>query len=486
MPALEQLVRDYTEPIKDPVWNNILLSPALLKVVALPAFQKLNGIRQLGPTYLVYPGATHTRLSHSLGVFHLARRLTLHLLSPAMLRLVALPAFQKLNGIRQLGPTYLVYPGATHTRLSHSLGVFHLARRLALNLLSRERGPGGMPGAAGEPEAVRAFLCAALLHDLGHYPFAHSLKDLEVASHESLTAERVLDPQIAGVLRREVGADPEMVAAIVDAGREGPGGEALSFYRRLLSGVLDPDKLDYLNRDAYFCGVPHGVQDVDFALAELRALPGGLGVTRKGLTAVESILFSKYLMYRSVYWHKTVRIATAMIKKAVLLALEAGELRPAELYGLDDQEFFALAANRERFAPLQLAGRVARRRLFKQVASRPFDPNDPAVARLDGLRARLAAEEAIARAASRELGRTVPAHHVIVDVPEPISFEIDLPVLDFGESRPFADSDSVFTESTVQGFGRSLRRVSLIAEADEELTAAIVRLGGARLLESAT
>jgi HD superfamily phosphohydrolase len=428
MGALDHLIRDYAEPVKDPLWNNILLSPALL-------------------------------------------------------RLIALPAFQKLNGIRQLGPTYLVYPGATHTRLSHSLGVFHLARRLMLNLLAHAEAPGRMPEAAREPEAVRAFLCAALLHDLGHYPFAHSLKELQVASHESLTAARVLEPDFSGVLRREVGADPELVAAIVDARRAGPGGEALAFYRRLLSGVLDPDKLDYLNRDAYFCGVPHGVQDVDFALAELRALPAGLGVTRKGLTAVESILFSKYLMYRSVYWHKTVRIATAMIKKAVLLALEAGALQSAQLYGLDDQEFFALAS-RSAFPPLQLAGRVARRQLFKQVASRPLDPADPADASLAGLPARLAAEQAIAREASRELGRPVPAWNIIIDVPEPISFEIDLPVLDAGESRPFADADSVFTEATVRGFGRSLRRASLIAEADAELAAALERLGGSRLLRA--
>jgi len=446
MGALDHLIRDYTEPIKDPVWNNILLSPALLRVVALPAFQKLNGVRQLGPTYLVYPGATHTRLSHS-------------------------------------------------------LGVFHLARRLALHLLAQE--PGGMPASAREPEAVRAFLCAALLHDLGHYPFAHSLKDLKVASHESLTAEGLLREEVSGVLRREAGVDPELVAAIVDSHRPGPGAEALAFYRRLLSGVLDPDKLDYLNRDAYFCGVPHGVQDVDFALAELRALPAGLGVTRKGLTAVESILFSKYLMYRSVYWHKTVRIATAMIKKAVLLALEAGALRPGELYGLDDQEFFALAA-RNSFPPLELAGRVARRRLFKQMASRPLDPAHPLHARLTGLPARLAAEQAIAREASRILGRPVPAWSIIIDIPEPISFEIDLPVLESEEGRgtgprserpgdlssrssrvrPFAEAESVFTEATVRGFGSALRRVSLIAEADPELAAALERLGGGRLLET--
>jgi HD superfamily phosphohydrolase len=233
------------------------------------------------------------------------------------------------------------------------------------------------------------------------------------------------------------------------------------------------------------------VQDVDFALAELRALPSGLGVTRKGLTAVESILFSKYLMYRSVYWHKTVRIATAMIKKAVLLALEAGALRPADLYGLDDQEFFALAEGSS-FPPMELAGRVARRQLFKRVASRPLDPEDPAPASLASLPARLAAEQAIAGEASRVLGRAVPAWHIIIDIPEPISFEIDLPVLETGSdpglqqpgprSRPFVEADSVFTEATVRGFERSLRRVSLIAEADPELGAALERLGGSRLL----
>ena len=201
-------------------------------------------------------------------------------------------------------------------------------------------------------------------------------------------------------------------------------------------------------------------------------------MTRKGLTAVESILFSKYLMYRSVYWHKTVRIATAMIKKAVLLALEEGALRPEELYGLDDQEFFALAA-RSPFPPLELAGtggaaascssRWPAGRWRRTTRRGPAWP--PCAARL-------AAEQAIAREASRELGRPVPAWHIIIDIPEPISFEIDLPVLDAGGSRPFAEAGSVFTEGAVRGFARSLRRVSLIAEADPELAAALERLGG--------
>jgi HD superfamily phosphohydrolase len=423
--ARDHLSRDFTEPVRDPVWRNIGFSPGLL-------------------------------------------------------RLVALPAFQKLNGIKQLGPTYLVYPGATHTRLSHSLGVFHLARRLLAQLLAHCEPAERIPAPALEPEAVQAYLCAALLHDLGHYPFAHSLKDLRVASHESLTAEQVLDGELAGALRREAGADPELVAAIVDPQRAGSGG-AVGFYRRLLSGVLDPDKLDYLNRDAYFCGVPYGIQDVDFALAELRAQPEGLAVTQKGLTAVESILFSKYLMYRSVYWHKTVRIATSMIKKAVALAMEAGELEPRELYGLDDRQFFALAERRS-FPPLQLLQRVARRQLYKQVASFPFNPADPGAAALERLPERLERERVIAREVTRSVGRTIEPQEVLIDIPEPISFEIDLPVLDPAGSRPFSSSDSVFSAGVVQGFARSLRRVTLIAEADPRLAAALNGLGPMSLL----
>jgi len=128
---------------------------------------------------------------------------------------------------------------------------------------------------------------------------------------------------------------------------------------------------------------------------------------------------------------------------------------------------------------------VARRRLCQQMASRPLGPDDPACARLAALPARLAAEQAIAREASLLLGRPVPSWHIIIDIPEPISFEIDLPVLDGGDSRPFAEAASVFTAETVRGCGRSLRRVALIAAADPPLAAALERMGGARLLECA-
>ena len=418
------LIRDYTEPVKDPVWRNIPLSRGLLKIASHKAFQKLNWIKQLGPTYLVYPGATHTRLSHSLGVFHLSRRMMLHLFT------VGTPPVRKLS-----------------------------------------------------LEGAKAFLCAALLHDLGHYPYAHSLKDLELRSHESLTAERILQADLSKLIKEELGTDPELVAAIVDPRLSYNGAGGVSFFRNLLSGVLDPDKLDYLNRDAYFCGVPHGTQDVDFVLAEIRPYSDGMAVTEKGLSAVESILFSKYLMYKTVYWHKTVRIATAMIKKAVLLALRENVLQQQDLYWLDDHEFSALT-EKHAFPPFDLIRRVTERRLFKLVASVPFDAKNSVHLHLQDVHNRLGFEEDLGREVEKLLRRKLPLESLIIDVPEPINFEVHLPVLqaDTGTIIPYDRSRSVFNRDSVRAFVDSLRTISLFAEGREDLIDALAKIGAKGVL----
>ena len=423
------LVRDYTEPVKDPVWRNIPLSRGLLKIASHEAFQKLNWIKQLGPTYLVYPGATHTRLNHSLGVFHLSRRMMLHLFTA------------DTSMLESTSPDYTP------------------ARDLSL-------------------EGTKAFLCAALLHDLGHFPYAHSLKDLELRSHESLTAERILQKDLSKLIKEEVGTDPELVAAIVDPALSYNGAGGVSFFRNLLSGVLDPDKLDYLNRDAYFCGVPHGTQDVDFVLAEIRPHSDGMAVTEKGLSAVESILFSKYLMYKTVYWHKTVRIATAMIKKAVLLALKEKVLREQDLYWLDDHEFSSLT-EKHAFPPLHLIRRVTERRLFKLVASIPFDSKNSVHLHLQDVHNRLGFEEDLGGEVEKLLRRKLPSESLIIDVPEPINFEVHLLVLqaDTGAVIPYERSRSVFNRDSVRAFVNSLRTISLFAEGQEDLIDALGKIG---------
>jgi HD superfamily phosphohydrolase len=419
---LDHLENDYTEPVRDPVWTHISLSRALLRVVEQEQFQKLDRIRQLGPAALVYPGATHTRRSHSLGVFHIARRM-----------------------------------------------ITTLVRRNTEVDITRE--------------GVTAFLCAALLHDIGHYPYAHSLKDLGVEAHEALGARQVLS-DFASVIRGSLGVEPQVVAAIIDRGMTYGGGQNVSFFRRILSGVLDPDKLDYLNRDAYFCGVPYGIQDVDFILEEISPhAENGVAVSPKGISALENILFSKYLMYKTVYWHKTVRIATAMIKKGVAAALADGLIGRADLYGLDDEEFAA------RFRPevcpsFSLLEDTRHRRLHKQVLRIPFQDGNPVHERLQDVGARLALEKEIADEASAAVGRTVTPESIVVDVPERISFELHIPVRDpaqaDGEDTRAGDASYIFGRMGHEDFPRSLRCISLCARREDDLLEALARMDAGR------
>ncbi len=375
------------------------------------------------------------------------------LLSPGLARLASSPALAALDGILQLGPAHLVYPGATHTRRAHSIGVCHAARRLVLALGEKDMID------FVSAEGVSAFLAAALCHDLGHFPFAHSLKELPLADHEKLTGRILAESGIAPFLKA-AGADPQMTAAIVDEDLPDRGSREIRFFRGLLSGVLDPDKLDYLNRDAFFCGVPYGIQDSDYILRRV-IIDGAdrLGVDGRGIMSIEGVLFSKYLMYRSVYWHKSVRAATAMIKKALVLALAQGALTGPELYGLDDAGFFRLLSSRD-FEAFSLARDVAQGRLFQPILDIPFEPGRPLHASLLDLGRRCLAEREIAGILTRN-GLACDELDIVIDIPEAVSFESDMPVLDDAgrASRPFTQSATVFSPDVIAGFAKSLRRL---------------------------
>lgn len=378
-------------------------------------------------------------------------------LTGALTELLSSPAFQKLTRIRQLGPAAAVYPGATHTRAAHSIGVYHLARRLLRSLL--ERGADAWTSGTG----VKSFLVAALLHDLGHFPYAHSLKELPLEDHEALTGKLILSEALKPLVAK-TGADPQLCAAIVD--RSHPAGDDVEviFFRQLLSGVLDPDKLDYLNRDARNCGVPYGAQDVDFTFSRLFPHPDrGVEIDSRGTQSVEAVLFAKYLMYRSVYWHRTVRVATAMVKKAVITGLEAGAIRGGELYGLDDEGLFSLLASRSNPA-FALAGWVREARFFELIHELPFDPAQKAHLELEKLETRGKKEQALADGLSPIAGRAILPHELIIDLPEPVSFETGLFVRD--ENCPFSRSSTVFRPEVVSSFTRSLRIIRVCAPKD--------------------
>jgi len=277
---------------------------------------------------------------------------------PTALRIIDAPEFQRLRYIRQLGLAYLVYPGANHTRFDHALGVYHLAR-WALALL----------GERGELRDVDPTDCtlvpfAGLLHDIGHYPFSHALEELDEGRvpghHEALAARFLASPPIREALEALAPDGPARVEALIRARSDSP-------LQGLVSGSLDLDKIEYLRRDARFTGVPYGEVDVDrllHALTLVRDPHTGrlqIGIHEKGLSALESLLFAKYQMFRNVYWHHAVRAATALYKRLVQDAVDGGVIRPDELVGQSDERLLAMLEVRAATMDAPAARRVAER-----------------------------------------------------------------------------------------------------------------------------
>lgn len=241
-------------------------------------------------------------------------------LDPLALALLDTPVVQRLRYVRQLGLAFLVYPGATHTRFEHALGAYHLTG-VALRLLDER---GALTGVSQrDQQIVRA---AALLHDVGHYPFSHALEEIGVTHHEEVARPLIMQGPVADALVHALGANaPADVFALITGRSDNP-------LQGLISGSIDLDKVEYLKRDAAMCGVPYGEIDVDRLLNSLVLVPhpvhgtATVGVHEKGLSALESLLFAKYQMYRNVYWHHAVRSATAMYKRLVAVAIEANAL----------------------------------------------------------------------------------------------------------------------------------------------------------------
>jgi len=278
------------------------------------------------------------------------------------LDLVDTDVFQRLRYVRQLGWTYLVYPGATHSRFEHALGTHHLSRR-TLALLCET----GDAASIGEDEQaiVRS---AALLHDVGHYPFSHALEEIGALHHEEVARPLITQGSVASLLTSRLGDDaPERVFALI-------AGRSASPMQGLISGSLDLDKIEYLKRDAFMCGVPYGEIDVDRLTNSMVLVDDpktgrrAIGVREKALSALESLLFAKYQMYRNVYWHHAVRSATAMYKRLVEDAVQAGVVDVQSLSRYTDE---GLMHRLESAWPTPLLVALRERKLYKRAAEWP-------------------------------------------------------------------------------------------------------------------
>jgi HD superfamily phosphohydrolase len=278
------------------------------------------------------------------------------------LNLVDTEVFQRLRYVRQLGWTYLVYPGATHTRFEHALGTHHLSRRTLALLCEAE-------DAASISEEEQAIVrSAALLHDVGHYPFSHALEEIGALHHEAVARPLITEGSVASILAERLGKDaPARVFELIR-------GQSESALQGLISGSLDLDKIEYLKRDAFMCGVPYGEIDVDRLTNSLVLVDDpatgrrAIGVREKALSALESLLFAKYQMYRNVYWHHAVRSATAMYKRLVEDALQAGVVSVESLARYTDE---GLMHRLESAWPTQLLVSLKERKLYKRAAEWP-------------------------------------------------------------------------------------------------------------------
>src|SRR4029079_16154404 len=271
------------------------------------------------------------------------------------------PAMQRLRYVRQVGHAFLVYPGATHTRFEHALGAYHLTKRALASLEER-----GELARVDEGECVAVRL-AALLHDIGHYPFSHALEEAGFPHHEALGVAKLAQGELGDSLRRIGG--PDLAGAIGALIR----GTSDSPLQGLISGSLDLDKIDYLSRDARMCGVPYGTVDVDRLLSTLTLVVTEqgrfeVGVQEKGVSALESLLFAKYQMYRNVYWHHAVRSATYMFKRAVRGAVRRGSVTVEHIAQATDDGLMELIVERDRN---ELAAAIRARRLHKRALDLP-------------------------------------------------------------------------------------------------------------------
>ena len=333
------------------------------------------------------------------------------------LSLVDTEVFQRLRYVRQLGWTYLVYPGATHSRFEHALGTHHLSRRTLALLCEAE-------DAASISENEQAIVrCAALLHDVGHYPFSHALEEIGALHHEAVARPLITEGSVASLLAERLGQDaPGRVFDLIR-------GHSESALQGLISGSLDLDKIEYLKRDAFMCGVPYGEIDVDRLTNSLVLVDDpdtgrpAIGVQEKALSALESLLFAKYQMYRNVYWHHAVRSATAMYKRLVEDALHAGVVDGQSLSRYTDE---GLMHRLESARPMPLLAALKERRLYKRAAEWPAAELD--VDKVEWIatdRARVAAKE---NELAKELGLT--PGELLLDYPTKTEMlGLDIPVL---------------------------------------------------------
>jgi HD superfamily phosphohydrolase len=327
------------------------------------------------------------------------------------LDLIEAPEIQRLYNIKQLGFAHLVFPGAHHTRLEHSLGAYHLASKVA-EFLDFEK---------DEKEIIKI---AAFLHDIGHGPFSHTLESLLRQAldidHVDLTEKLIFgentifepdetdfigSPSVFDILNNSSIDKKEIVSIIRGKTHKKP------YLSQILNSSIDVDQLDYLVRDSYYTGVAYGLIDVERFLQTLIIEKNKLAVKKKGIGVVENILMARALMYSSVYFHKTVRIAELMLSKSIEMIIN---YKPFKFFKMTDSELLNELKKMDSYQ-YEIATRIKYRKLFKQAytisKSNLSNKDINKIKQLENTNFRKKKEREI----EKSLG--IPYGYIIIDVP---------------------------------------------------------------------
>jgi uncharacterized protein len=294
--------------------------------------------------------------------------------------LIGTKEFQRLRRIKQLGTTYLTFHGAEHSRFNHSLGVYEIIRRII------DDGFKGRPEWNGDERLLA--LSAGLLHDLGHGPFSHSFEKVFDLDHEQFTQAIILGKTEVNAVLSKVDANfPKKVAEVI----------AKTYHNKqvvsLISSQIDADRMDYLQRDAYFTGVSYGHFDMERILRVMRPREDQVVIKHSGMHAVEDYIMSRYQMYWQVYFHPVSRSAEVILTKILHRAKDLHEKyysfkhHPIHFYSLFEEEtsledylkldesivlyYFQMWQEEEDFILSDLCRRFMNRNLFQYVE---FDP----------------------------------------------------------------------------------------------------------------
>ena len=378
-------------------------------------------------------------------------------------QIIDTPEFRRLARISQLGFVSLVYPAAHHTRFEHSLGVYRLALLYLKQLSYDDRF-----AALITRDDARRFIVAALLHDLGHWPFCHPIEDMNlpgVPDHELFANSFLLESEIADTLRTDWGIAPREIVALLS---EKPRDDKSRLLSSMLSGPIDVDKMDYLPRDSLHAGVPYGQNfDQQRLIGSLcvNEQGNGLAINDKGRTAAEMMVFARYVMFSEVYWHHAVRCATAMLQRAFFLLRDTLDLDT--LFRLDEREMIgqlvAVAENRPAADLLNgLVGPI--RQLYKRYAQFSAFENPTQYRRLarQPYAYLVVCAENLAHVLSTRLSMPIAPHEVLFDAP-PVKREVQFDVQVYFPKEPcyrsFGDVSPVVRTLAMQQFDDYVKRV---------------------------